>query len=343
MATWATSMITPGAASRSRVAAMGPSSRRRVGPSARRGSLMTCYFIVTSFSVKTPVSWGHAQAVRSALSGRPDPRGRRRPLDAPARARSARRAEAVPGLRPPSDRHRAEHPVRPAQADGGAPAGDAPPLLRSPAPRPLRADRARPRAGGRGRRAGELGRAAPVSGERARPRCLRTSRAAEVLLPALRAPGARPHGPPRPPPPRDREGLTAPAARALCYPERHDARRRRPAARRAARADPPPRLSLLRRGAAGCLRRRVRRPPARAQGPGGRAPRPRHARQPDPARGGRASRRLPARRASRGDALARQRHHARRPARVRGPAEPGPAGPAPRLRLRAQDRRARRG
>src|SRR5207248_5906687 len=73
MATWASSMITLGAASRNRVSAIGPSSRRRVVVSARRRSLMACYFIVTSFSVKTsytgamPKRYGQACPVARTL------------------------------------------------------------------------------------------------------------------------------------------------------------------------------------------------------------------------------------------------------------------------------------
>ena len=59
--------------------------------------------------------------------------------------------------------------------------------------------------------------------------------------------------------------------------------------------------------------------------------------------GGDADRGVPARRAPRGDAVARQRDHARGPARVRGADHARAAGAALHLRVRAEDRRPRRG
>ena len=91
------------------------------------------------------------------------------------------------------------------------------------------------------------------------------------------------------------------------------------------------------------LRRRVRRAAPRAARARGRPSRPRHRRQPHPGRGRAALPGLRARRAPDRHALARQCARPRRPARVRGAPRPGPAEGVVLVRLRAEDRRARRG
>src|SRR5215471_6269320 len=128
IATWATSMTTLGAASRRSVGAIGASSSRRV-----EGSIVTTYFIVTSFYVKSPLYSAYAEAVRPGVSGGEVARGGGGPLDPAARARHAAEPAALPGLPAEPAGNPSQRALGSAQAHGGARAGDAPVLLRPPA------------------------------------------------------------------------------------------------------------------------------------------------------------------------------------------------------------------
>ena len=94
-------------------------------------------------------------------------------------------------------RHRAQYPLRPAQADGGARPGEPAPVLRPPAARGVRAHGAGQGAGRGRRRARRLGLAPRLQARGPRPHGLRASREARLLLPGLRPARARRRRPPR--------------------------------------------------------------------------------------------------------------------------------------------------
>src|SRR6266851_5207577 len=206
---WSTVTSTLGAARRSRVGATGASRSRLVRADTEgeaRGEtgaaaaveLMTCRIIVTCFSVKSRLECGHAQGLRPALPRRQDAGGRGRPLDAPRGPRPPRSHASLPGSPGLPPRHRAQHPVRPPQADGGAPPGDAPLLLRPSPAGGVRADGQGEGAGGGGGGAGRVGRPPRLQAGAARPRRLRARGSAGLLPRRHGRAGAREQHPAQP-------------------------------------------------------------------------------------------------------------------------------------------------